>query len=120
MTATQSQCSTVISIATIVFIADFLCLRFHLTAYIVYIDWILGTPCLLYNLATLIHCPTSNIIQLVTYDILMVGCGFIGTIVLAQPACDFPCSSHYVFVCGSFLLQPPCPAIRRAGATAGL
>jgi bacteriorhodopsin len=53
---------------------------FHLAAYIVYIDWILGTPCLLYNLATLIHCPTSNIIQLITYDILMVGCGFIGTI----------------------------------------
>ena len=47
-------------------------------AYIVYIDWILGTPALLYNLATLIHCPTSNIIQLITYDIMMIGCGFIG------------------------------------------
>ena len=47
-------------------------------AYIVYIDWFLGTPTLLYNLATLIHCPTSNIIQLITYDIMMIGCGFVG------------------------------------------
>ncbi len=49
-------------------------------AYIVYIDWILGTPCLLYNLATLIHSPTATIVQLMTYDIMMIGTGFVAAV----------------------------------------
>ena len=49
-------------------------------AYIVYIDWILGTPCLLYNLATLIHSPTATIVQLITYDIMMIGTGFVAAV----------------------------------------
>jgi len=76
-------------------------------AYIVYIDWILGTPCLLYNLATLIHCPTSNIIQLITYDIMMIGCGFIAAL-----SCDSQGWRYCWFVISSVFFFGICYTLR--------
>ena len=47
-------------------------------SWITYVEFLVTTPLMLVNMASLIHAPHSVRVQLIIFDILMISTGFIG------------------------------------------
>lgn len=47
-----------------------------------YLDWVLTTPLLLVELGILAEAPIQIILEIIGFDILMIGCGFLGEMLL--------------------------------------
>ena len=49
-------------------------------SWITYVEFLITTPLMLVNMASLIHAPHSVRVQLIIFDILMIVTGFIGAL----------------------------------------